>query len=201
MKRLMRRSQGKQRVPANGAVNISSLNSFSDLRGFDKSIRFLLRFCVSSLEKPFLFNVKYEMFLGSMYCTEKRDIIHPAQSEFLKPTTNDALHWTRRDAHCGLAPGYPPIPIVRRFKPLSYGSSQNSLLSTTRARNYDDIILPSSYLNNFWRQQRYLNTAPQDPYFHLTPPYLHVVDDACAPHELERVGSIVTYCVNHSKRL
>lgn len=48
-----------------------------------------------------------------------------------------------------LAVGYLPIPIVRRFMPLSFASSQNSLLSTTRARNYDDIILLSSYLTDF----------------------------------------------------
>lgn len=103
-----------------------------------------------------------------------------------------------------LAVGYLPIPIVRRFMPLSFASSQNSLLSTTRALNYDAIILLSSYLTDFsdffWRQQRYLNTAPHDPYYHLTPPYLHVVDDKYAPQELERVGSIVTCCVNHSNR-
>lgn len=48
-----------------------------------------------------------------------------------------------------LAMGYLPIPIVRRFMPLSFASSQNSLLSTTRARTYDDIILLSSYLTDF----------------------------------------------------
>lgn len=84
--------------------------------------------------------------------------------------------------------------------PLSFASSQNSLLSTTRARSYDEIKFFHLFKRFFWRQERYLKTAPHNPYSHLTP-YLHVVDDACAPRELERVSSMVICSVNHSKRL
>ena len=53
------------------------------------------------------------------------------------------------------------------------------------------------HLNDFLASTK---IAPHDPSSQLTPPYLHVVNGACAPHELERVGSIVTCCMNHSNR-
>ena len=79
-----------------------------------------------------------------------------------------------------LAVGYLPILIVRRFMPLSFAPSQNSLISTTRARNYNDIILLSSHLNDFLASTKISQYSPHDPYSHLTPPYLHVVDDMSA---------------------
>lgn len=40
-----------------------------------------------------------------------------------------------------LAVSYLPVPLVWRFMQLSFASSQNSLASTMRARNYDDLVL------------------------------------------------------------
>ena len=44
--------------------------------------------------------------------------------------------------------------------PLSFVSSQNSLLSATRARNYDHIILLSSYLNGFLASRKISQYSP-----------------------------------------
>ncbi len=105
----------------------------------------------------------------------------------------------RPPAGCQSISLYLPVSLVWRFMPLSFASSQNSLSSTTPARNYDGpFFIP---LKDFSASIKVIRYRPaRSLKSHLTPPHLHIVHETCAPHELERIASIDSYCVNHPNR-
>ena len=115
---------------------------------------------------------------------------HPAQPQFWNPPSatpsTDSTRCSRWPSGYGLCSSTPSQAV--HDNELCVESKQPIFLTTTLSLFYP--IWPI-----FWRQRRYLNTAPHDPYSH-PPPYLHVVGDACPPLEFDVDGPQLTRYVS-----